>query len=87
MVKPVRSAVASVAMRGTARLLSAGSRGTRIMSESDDFTKLDDQEFLAARRIVHDALGRGESPDLATLYQAMNEEFCRRARIEWRGEE
>lgn len=57
------------------------------MSESDDFTKLDDQEFLAARRIVHDALGRGESPDLATLYQAMNEEFCRRARIEWRGEE
>jgi hypothetical protein len=57
------------------------------MSESDDFTKLDDLEFLAARRRVRDALCLEESLDLAARYQAMNEEFCRRARIEWRGEE
>ena len=57
------------------------------MSESDDFTELDDLEFLAARRRVGDALGLEENTDLAARYQAMNEEFCRRARIEWRGEE
>jgi len=57
------------------------------MSESDDFTELDDLEFLAARRRVGDALGLEENTDLAARYQAMNEEFCRRARIEWRVEE
>jgi hypothetical protein len=57
------------------------------MSESDDFTKLDDQEFLAARRRVRDALDSTPtskaSPELAARYQAMNEEFLRRARISW----
>ena len=57
------------------------------MSESDDFTKLDDPEFLAARRQLRDALDStpaGEaSPELAARYQAMNEEFFRRARISW----
>jgi hypothetical protein len=57
------------------------------MSESDDFTKLDDQEFLAARRRVRDALDSiptsKASPELAARYQAMNEEFLRRARISW----
>jgi hypothetical protein len=57
------------------------------MSESDDFTKLDDQEFLAARRRVRDALdstpaGRA-TPELTARYEAMNEEFLRRARISW----
>lgn len=57
------------------------------MSESDDFTKLDDQEFLAARRRVRDALentpaGRA-STELTARYEAMNEEFLRRARISW----
>ena len=59
------------------------------MSDSDDFTKLDDPEFLAARRRVRDALdstSAGEaSPELAARYQAMNEEFLRRARISWGG--
>jgi hypothetical protein len=57
------------------------------MSDSDDFTKLDDPEFLAARRRVYDALERtptGEaSPELKVRYEAMNEEFLRRARILW----
>jgi hypothetical protein len=57
------------------------------MSESDDFTKLDDLEFLAARRRVRDALditpASKASPELAARYQAMNEEFLRRARISW----
>ena len=57
------------------------------MSESDDFTKLDDQEFLAARRRARDALGTtptaAADPELTARYQAMNEEFCRRARISW----
>jgi hypothetical protein len=57
------------------------------MIESDDFTKLDDQEFLAARRRVRDALdstpaGRA-TPELTVRYEAMNEEFLRRARISW----
>jgi hypothetical protein len=57
------------------------------MGESDDFTKLDDQEFLAARRRVRDALegmptGRA-TPELTARYEAMNEEFLRRARISW----
>lgn len=58
------------------------------MSESDDFTELDDQEFLDVRRRVRDALDAapiGEAnPELRARYQAMNEEFCRRARILWR---
>jgi hypothetical protein len=57
------------------------------MSESDDFTKLDDLEFLAARRRVRDALDTtptGEaSPELAARCQAMDEEFLRRARLSW----
>ena len=59
------------------------------MSESDDFTKLDDPEFLDARRRVLDVLDStptGEaSPELVARYQAMNEEFLRRARISWGG--
>ena len=57
------------------------------MSESDDFTRMDDLEFLAARRRVREAVDAappGEaSPELAARYQAMDEEFCRRARISW----
>jgi hypothetical protein len=57
------------------------------MSESDDFTKLDDQEFLAARRRVREALNSttadNASPELTARCQAMNDEFLRRARISW----
>jgi hypothetical protein len=57
------------------------------MSESDDFTELDDQEFLSERRRVREVLDKtptGEAnPELRARYQAMNDEFYRRARISW----
>lgn len=58
------------------------------MSDSDDFTKLDDPQFLAERRRVRDALDStqdGAHPDLTARLEAMNEEFLRRARISWGG--
>jgi hypothetical protein len=59
------------------------------MSESDDFTKLDDPEFLAERRRVRDALDSTQdsaaSPGLTARLEAMNEEFLRRARTCWGG--
>jgi hypothetical protein len=56
-------------------------------SEPPDFRGLDDPAFLAARtRVRHqleqDSMGT-EYDDLARLYEAMNEEFCQRARIAW----
>jgi hypothetical protein len=59
------------------------------MSDSDDLTKLDDPEFLAERRRVRDALDSppadGPRPDLTARFDALNEEFLRRARISWGG--
>jgi hypothetical protein len=59
------------------------------MSDSDDFTKLDDPEFLAERRRVRDALDGTQdsaaSPSLTARLEAMNEEFLRRARTCWGG--
>ena len=55
--------------------------------DSDDFTRLDDTEFIAERRRVREALehapGRAASPEMTARYQAMNEEFLRRARLAW----
>lgn len=57
------------------------------MSESPDFTQLDDPAFIAERARVRteleqqgDAVNRAE---LERLYEAMNREFDRRARIAW----
>jgi hypothetical protein len=59
------------------------------MSDSDDFTKLDDPQFLAERRRVRDEMDSTQdsaaSPDLAARLEAMDEEFLRRARISWGG--
>ena len=53
----------------------------------NDFTRLDDLAFLAERRRVREALEhtpqQAVSPELAARYQAMNEEFLRRARLAW----
>jgi hypothetical protein len=53
----------------------------------EDFTRLDDTAFLAERRQVREALEHAPehavSPELAARYQAMNEEFVRRARRAW----
>jgi hypothetical protein len=57
-------------------------------SQFPDFRILDDPAFLAERRRVRDQLehepeGTAGHHELAELYAAMNEEFCRRARIAW----
>jgi hypothetical protein len=57
------------------------------MSDSDDFTQLDDPAFLTERRRVRDELEHtpqhAVSPEMTARYQAMNEEFLRRARLAW----
>jgi hypothetical protein len=58
------------------------------MSKPSDFTHLDDPAFLDERARLHgrlvrmpdDASGR---PELERLYEAMTEEFLRRARVAW----
>jgi hypothetical protein len=57
-------------------------------SQPSDLTKLDDPAFLAERARIRrlleeapdNAAGRGE---LQRLYEAMTDEFCRRARGAW----
>jgi hypothetical protein len=53
----------------------------------NDFTRLDDLAFLAERRRVREALEHAPehavSPEMTARYQAMNEEFLRRARLAW----
>jgi hypothetical protein len=57
------------------------------MNDSDDFTQLDDPTFLAERRRVREELEHtpqnAVSPQAAARYQAMDEEFLRRARLAW----
>jgi hypothetical protein len=57
------------------------------MSESDDFRRLDDPEFLAERKRVREALehtpGQAASPELTARYERLNDEFLRRAHITW----
>jgi hypothetical protein len=59
------------------------------MSDSDDFTKLDDPQFLAERRRVRDALDSTQDAaadrDLTARLKALDEEFLRRARTSWGG--
>lgn len=54
------------------------------MSDSDDFTQLDDPAFLALRSQVREQLEHTPenqvSPELAARYRQLNEEFLRRAR-------
>lgn len=57
------------------------------MSDSDDFTQLDDPAFLSARRRAREELEHtpehAVTSEMTTRYQAMNEEFLRRARLAW----
>lgn len=56
-------------------------------SGPDDFSQFDDPAFLAERARVRAELERQGDPvnraDLERLYEAMNREFDRRARIAW----
>ena len=57
------------------------------MSDSDDFSQLDDVAFLAERRRVREELERTPdnqaSPELTVRYQRLNDEFLRRASAAW----
>jgi len=57
----------------------------------DDLTTMSDPEFLAERRRVREALEHTQeqeiSASLADRYQRLNEEFLRRARITWGGDQ
>lgn len=57
------------------------------MDESDDFTRLDDPAFLAERRRVREELGQAHEDhvkaELMDLFNRLNEEFLRRARVAW----
>jgi hypothetical protein len=57
------------------------------MSSDEDFTQLDDPEFLAERRRVREELEHTPehevSPGLAARYQQLDDEFLRRAAIAW----
>jgi hypothetical protein len=57
------------------------------MSESDDFSRLDDPAFLAERKRVREELEhtpeRAVSAELTARYEKLNDEFLRRASIAW----
>jgi hypothetical protein len=58
------------------------------MSEPTDFTHLDEPAFLNERahlrgRLEHTAENARGRTELERLYEAMTEEFLRRARIAW----
>lgn len=57
------------------------------MSDSDDFAKLDDLAFIEERGRLRDELedtpAHAVSPEMTARYEAMNEEFLRRARLAW----
>ena len=60
------------------------------MNESDDdFSQLDDPAFLDERARVREQLEHSPQsavgPELAVRYEAMNEEFLRRASAAWGG--
>jgi hypothetical protein len=59
------------------------------MDDDEDLTRLDDPEFLAERRRVREELEHQPeaSPGLSARYQRLDEEFLRRARIAWGGEQ
>lgn len=57
------------------------------MDEDTDLSQLGDPEFLAERRRVREALEHQPEANasLAPLYERLNEEFLRRARLAWGG--
>jgi hypothetical protein len=60
------------------------------MTSDEDFSQLDDPEFLAERSRVRAELEHmpenAGSPDLTDRYQKLNDEFLRRASAAWGGE-
>jgi hypothetical protein len=59
------------------------------MNDDADLRRLSDPEFLAERRRVREALAHQPeaSAELSVRYERLNEEFLRRARIAWGGDQ
>jgi hypothetical protein len=57
------------------------------MTSEQDLTAMTDPEFLAERARVRDQLEYTPSAKLADRCQRLNQEFLRRARIAWTGDE
>ncbi len=59
------------------------------MNDDADLRRLSDPEFLAERRRVREALEYQPeaSAELSARYERLNEEFLRRARIAWGGDQ
>ena len=59
------------------------------MNDDTDLGRLSDPEFLAERRRVREALEHQPeaSAELSARYERLNEEFLRRARIAWGGDQ
>ena len=57
------------------------------MDDDTDLSQLGDPEFLAERRRVREALEHQPEAiaSLAPLYERLNQEFLRRARLAWGG--
>lgn len=69
---------------------TAGEQALEVLMTSDeDFTQLDDPAFLAERARIRDELEHTPEHSVSTgltgRYQAMNEEFLRRASAAWGG--
>jgi hypothetical protein len=60
-----------------------------MIEEDSEIMSMDDPAFLAERRRVRSELEHtpegAVSPELSARYEALNEEFIRRARIAWNG--
>ena len=59
------------------------------MNDDADLSRLTDPEFLAERRRVREALECQPEANaaLSVRYERLNEEFLRRARIAWAGDQ
>jgi hypothetical protein len=59
------------------------------MDDNADPTQLDDPEFLAERRRVREELEHQPevSAELSARYEVLDEEFLRRARVAWGGDQ
>ena len=61
----------------------------KAMDDDTDLTRLDDPEFLAERRRVREELEHQPeaNAELSARYEVLNEEFLRRARVAWGGDQ
>jgi hypothetical protein len=57
------------------------------MNDDTDLSQLSDPQFLAERRRVREALEHNPTASLTARYEQLNQEFLRRARIAWKGDQ